>query len=56
MGKLQDFVYHMRVLGEAGTITYTKDTSAKLEDHGQQMYACGIQIPSILEIFIECGI
>ena len=36
MGELPDFSSHMRVWGESGMVTYTKDTSAKLEDHGRQ--------------------
>ena len=34
MGDLPSFVRHMRVGGEIATVTYTKDTSAKLEDRG----------------------
>ena len=43
MIELHDFSKHMRVWGEAGMATYTKDTSAKLEEQGMQCIFVGYE-------------
>ena len=41
MGKLPEFVNHLKVWGVVGMVTYAKDTSAQFEDRGKQCMFMG---------------